>query len=203
MQQRSIVLRAASPTVEEGRVFARYLDTAAEGFFRFLLGRRSVDILATAFLEPDHDLSFQNVTFADREDRIVGMISGYTSTQHRRSSDRPLRQAAGRWNLQMMIVSTVFARLLGIIDTIEDGDFYLQAIAVDQELRGEGVGSTLMDFIEERAVASGSTRLALDVSAKNEGARQLYERRGMTVESQWPKRIVIPGLKLFRMTKTL
>ena len=28
-----------------------------------------------------------------------------------------------------------------IIDLIADGDFYLQAIAVDKELRGDGVGS--------------------------------------------------------------
>jgi len=145
MHQHSTVLRAASPTVEEGRVFARYLDTAAEGFFRFMLGRRSMDIIAAAFLKPDHDLSFQNATFAERDKVIVGMVSGYTAAQHRRSSGRPL----------------------------------------------------------EQAVASGSGRLVLDVSAKNDGARQLYEHRGMTVTSQWPKRLPIPGLKLFRMTKEL
>ena len=49
----------------------------------------------------------------------------------------------------------------------------------------------------------GSTRLSLDVSAKNEGARRFYERRGMTVESQWPKRLAIPVLKFYRMTKGL
>ncbi len=90
-----------------------------------------------------------------------------------------------------------------ILDTLADGDFYLQAIAIDTELRGEGVGSALMDSMEDRARASGSNRLSLDVSAKNEGARRLYGRRGMSVESQWPKRLVIPGLRLLRMTKTL
>ena len=203
MHQHSTVFRAANPTFDEGRVFARYLDTAAEGFFRFMLGRRAVDIVATAFIQPDHDLSYQNVTFAERNKVIVGMVSGYTAEQHRRSSDRTLKRAAGRWNLRMMVVSILFAPLLRIIDTIGDGDFYLQAIAVDRELRGEGVGSALMDLIEDRAVASGSARLALDVSAKNEGARRLYERRGMTVESQWPKRLAIPGLRFVRMTKAL
>jgi ribosomal protein S18 acetylase RimI-like enzyme len=203
MYQHPPVLRAANPTLEEGRVFARYLDTAAEGFFRFMLGRRSVDIIAMAFLEPDHDLSFQNATFAERDKIIAGMVSGYTAEQHRSSSGRPLKEAAGKWNLQMVVVTTLFAPLLRIIDTIDDGDFYLQAIAVDKEVRGKGVGSTLIDFIEEQAVASGSGRLVLDVSAKNDGARQLYEHRGMTVTSQWPKRLPIPGLKLFRMTKTL
>ncbi len=97
----------------------------------------------------------------------------------------------------------LFAPLMRIIDSIADGDFYLQAIAVDEELHGAGVGSVLMDSFEERARASGSTRLSLDVSAKNEGARRLYERRGWTVESQWPKRLPVAGLKFYRMTKRL
>ena len=97
----------------------------------------------------------------------------------------------------------LFAPLMRVTDAIADGDFYLQAIAVDRELRGDGVGSVLMDFFEERARASGSTRLALDVSARNEGACRFYARRGMTVESQWPKRLAIPGLKFYRMTKAL
>jgi len=54
---------------------------------------------------------------------------------------------------------------LRIIDTIADGDFYLQSIAVDKDYRGKGIGSTLMEFIEDAARAAGSKRLALDVSA--------------------------------------
>jgi ribosomal protein S18 acetylase RimI-like enzyme len=103
----------------------------------------------------------------------------------------------------MRIVMILFAPVMRITDSIPDGDFYLQFIGVDKVLRGEGVGSILMDSFEERARASGSTRLSLDVSAKNEGARRFYERRGMKVESQWPKRLPIPGLKFYRMTKGL
>jgi ribosomal protein S18 acetylase RimI-like enzyme len=203
MDQHSIIFRAAKPTFDEGLVFARYLDEAAEGFFRLMLGRRAMEIIATAFARTDHDLSFQNVTFAERDGVIVGMVSGYTAEQHRRSSNRPLKQAAGRNNIRFMVVSILCAPLLRIINTIADGDFYLQAIAVDGALRGEGVGSSLLNFIEDRARNTGSARLALDVSAKNEGARKLYRQRGMIVESQWPKRLAIPGLRFLRMTKAL
>ena len=199
----SITLRAAKPTIDEGLVFARYLDEAAEGFFRFMLGRRAEHIIAKSFLQGDHDLSHRNVTFAEHEDAIVGMISGYTAEQHRASSHRPLKKAAGRHNLRMGVVLFVFAPLMRIIDSIADEDFYLQAIAVDKELRGVGLGSILMDYLERRAISSGSTRLALDVSAKNEGARRFYERRAMVVESQWPKRLPIRALKFYRMTKVL
>ncbi len=203
MDRHSIVLRVAKPTFDEGLAFSRYLDEAAEGFFRFMLGRRVGHIIATAFVQPDHDLSYQNVTFAERDKVIVGMVSGYTAEQHRRSSRQPLKQAAGRRHLRMRIVLILFAPLMRILDSIADGDFYLQAIAVDKELHGDGVGSVLMDCFEERARTSGSTRLSLDVSAKNEGARRFYERRGMAVASQWPERLPIPGLRFYRMTKTL
>ena len=125
MERHSIVLRAANPTFDEGLAFARYADQAAEGFFRFMLGRRAGDIIATAFARPDHDLSYQNVTFAERDNVIVGMTSGYTAEQHRRSSLRPLKRAAGRGNLRMRIVLILFAPLMRIIDSIADGDFYL------------------------------------------------------------------------------
>ena len=203
MVRHSITLRAAKPTYDEGLAFARYLDEAAEGFFRFMLGRRAGHILATAFVKPGHDLSYENVTFAERGNAIVGMVSGYSAEQHRRSSRMPLKRAAGRFNLRMRIILILFAPLIRIIDTIDDDDYYLQAIAVDKELRGDGVGSVLMDCFEARARESGSIRLSLDVSAKNQVACRFYEHHGMKVTSQWPKRLPVPGLKFKRMVKTL
>ncbi len=201
MDQHSIVLRAAKPTFDEGLACGRYLDESAEGFFRFMLGRRAEHIIAEAYIQPDHNYSFQNVTFAEHDKQIVGMALGFTAEQHRHFSDQPLKESAGYPALRMTAVKTLFGPLMRILETIADGDFYLLAIAIDKELRGEGVGSALMDSTEERARACGSTQLSLDVSTRNEGARRLYERRGMTVESKWPKRLPIQGF--YRMTKAL
>ncbi len=198
-----IEFRPASLTRDDGLAFARYLDQAAEGFFRFMLGRRVEEILATAFVESGHDLSYENVIFASRGECVVGMVSAFTAERHHAASDRPLRRAAGRYNLRFALVSTLCAPLLRIIDTVEAGDFYLQAIAVDPECRGGGVGTALMDLAEDRAREEGTSRIVLDVSGDNEGARRLYERRGMTVISRWPKRLRIPKLSFVRMAKTL
>jgi len=203
MRMPSTTFRPASPSFDEGQLFARYLDQAAEGFFGFMLGPRAVDIIATVFTQPGHDLSYQYATFVERDKEIVGMVSGYTAEQHHQSSSNILEKAAGRYNLRFIIISALFSRIFRIIDSIGDDDFYLQSIAVDKEYRGEGIGSTLMEFIENAARAAGSKRLTLDVSAKNENARNIYEHYGMIVESQWPKRLAIPGLRLLRMTKPL
>lgn len=203
MDRNLIVLRNANPTFDEGLACGRYLDEAAEGFFRFMLGRKATQIIAKAFVQTNHSYSFKNVVFAEHKKCIVGMALGFTAEQHRRFSDQPVKEAAGYRALRMMIVKRLCTPLIRILNTLEDGDFYILSMAVDKELRGKGIGSALMDSMEERALAGGATRLALDVSAGNKGARKLYERRGMTIESQWPKRLVIPGLKLFRMTRKL
>jgi len=198
-----IVLRPAAPDFQEGLAFARYADEVADGFFGVMLGSRAHEIVATAYAETGHDLSYQNVTFAERDSVIVGMTLAYSAEQHRQSSRKPLFQAAG-WNkLRLVVVSTVFAPMMRIVDSMGDKDYYLQTIAVDEALRSEGVGTILMDAYEEDARAKGSTRLALDVFGENNRARQFYERRGWTIESQWPKRFKIPSLKFYRMTKDL
>ncbi len=96
----------------------------------------------------------------------------------------------------------LLAPMFRALTSIPDGGFYLLAVAVDDEMRGRGVGSALMDLVEERARRGGSSRLCLDVAVKNEGARRLYERRGMSAGARWPKLRLVPPL-FVRMTKML
>ena len=201
--QQSIVLRTANPSINEGLVCGKYLNEVAEGFFRLLLGNRFAEIIAKAYPQPNHSYSFENVIFAEYDKRIVGMALGFTAEQYQGFSVQPLKEAAGIRVLRMTVVNILFAPMLRILKTIAAGDYYLLSMAVDKEFRGKGIGTTLLDFIEERARTCGSNRLSLDVSSKNEGARRLYEHREMNIESQWPKRIPVPGIKFYRMTKSI
>ena len=65
------------------------------------------------------------------------MVSGYTFETHSHSSQQPLKEAMGRFNLRAIVVSTLLAPLFRVIDTIGENDFYIQAVAVDKELRGQ------------------------------------------------------------------
>lgn len=203
MDRPLIILRPAKPTHEEGLVFARYMDEAAEGFIRFMLGRRYAEIVAEAFTHPENNYSFQNVIFAEHDNTIVGMASGFTGEQHRRFTDEPLKRANGYPSLRMAVIKALLAPLMRILNTIDEDDFYILSIAIDKELRGKGIGSQLIKSMEDRAIVAHSARLSLDVAANNDNARRLYEHLGMTVDSRWPKRIKMPGLKLFRMAKPL
>lgn len=201
IKQPLIITRPANPTYDEGLLCGRYLNEAADGFFRFMFGRQFEQIIAKAYTQSDHSYSFQNVYFAEYGNRIVGMASGFTSEQFRRFSDHPIKEAAEHCYLRMTVVKTIFAPMFRILETINQGDFYLLAMATDKDFRGKGVGSALIDSIEAKARANGSARLSLDVSANNTIAHQIYENWGMAIESQWPRRLPMPGLKFYRMVK--
>ena len=202
MEQDTTRLRAARPEFGEGLLFARYMNQAAEGFFGFMLGPNAENIIASAFPKREHTLSYEHVMFAEREGVVIGMTSAYTGMQHRGFSEEPLKRAAGRSAFRMRCVRTLLWPLWRILETVAEDDFYLQGIAVEPKLRGAGIGSLLMKDFEDRASASGSARLCLDVGAKNTGARKLYARCGMVEFSQWPRSRLLPTV-FVRMTKTL
>ncbi len=54
----------------------------------------------------------------------------------------------------------------------------LHDFAVRPEWRGRGVGSALLDAVEERARARGCCKITLEVHDTNDRAKALYERRG-------------------------
>ncbi len=202
MNEQPIIVRAANPTRSEGLIFARFVDMAAEGQFRLLLGRRVTEILSSAFLVPDHDLSYEHAMFAEIDGTVVGMASGYTEAEHRRSSDQPLKQASGRFALRLRVMLILASPILRFLHTYEEGDFYIQFLAVDKPHRGQGIGSALIHEMENRAHTSQSTHLAIDVAARNTVARRLYEHLGFAVIAQWPN---LPRIRpnALRLTKPL
>lgn len=203
MSDSTVSLRPARPTTAEGLRFAHYLDTAAGGIFRFMLGSGSDRVLAEAYRSPGHDLSFERVTFAEVGGEIVGMASSHSSQQHEQSSESPILRAAGWRTVRMVAVSIALFRLFRFIDALDDGDSYLLALAVDAEQRGLGIGSTLFRHTEERARDAGSGRLTLVVAVDNENAQRLYERMGMTIVASSPRPMILPDGQVHRMAKPL
>ena len=203
MPSESVTVRPAIAILDEGLLFARYLNVAAEGAFRGLLGRDYDRVIGEAYLSPHHDLSYENAVFAERSGRIAGMASGYTAQQHEQSTDEPLRRAAGLRMARMAVLSVFWRGMKRFIKTVPNGDYYLLSVAVDGQYRGLGIGSALLDHYEEIGRAAGCARIVLDVAEKNAGARQLYERRGMGVEATSPSVLLIPGTRAKRMVKPL
>lgn len=196
-------IRRARPERDDGERFAAYFEVAADGLLTWMFGKRYVDVVVRAYLEPGHDLSHEYVWFAESDDGVAGMLSGYSSADHAEASDAPLFRAAGIRSVRALGAALMAARLFSFMGRLPDGDWYVQALAVDSSRRGRGVGSLLLDHAERVAVSEGSTRLALDVAIDNDDARRLYERRGMAVEDTSPSVLFEPGMAVHRMAKRL
>ena len=54
---------------------------------------------------------------------------------------------------------------------------YIQSLAVDDRLRGQGIGSALMEFVEQRVLRE-QPNVFICASSFNPGAQRLYERLG-------------------------
>jgi ribosomal protein S18 acetylase RimI-like enzyme len=62
--------------------------------------------------------------------------------------------------------------------SIEPGTMRIEFLAVDESVRGAGVGSALLRAVEQRACADGANLLELSVEPENSSARRLYSREG-------------------------
>ena len=57
-------------------------------------------------------------------------------------------------------------------------EIHINNVAVLPELRGQGMGTSLMNHVLDEARRLGARRATLEVRASNERARRLYERLG-------------------------
>ncbi|MBL7980114.1 MAG: GNAT family N-acetyltransferase [Bacteroidetes Order II. Incertae sedis bacterium] len=76
-------------------------------------------------------------------------------------------------------VASVQSALLGFVVLQMCGTFkgYIQSIFVVPEARSLGIGTVLLDYVENR-IFQTSPNVFLCVSSFNDAARRLYERRG-------------------------
>ncbi|HKJ26684.1 MAG TPA: GNAT family N-acetyltransferase [Anaerolineales bacterium] len=89
---------------------------------------------------------------------------------------------------------------------------YIHSFRVREHLQGNGLGTWLMDHAEEDLIERGFREVTLNVAEENEGALQLYLRRGYQIIKHIPGRwsyyddkgklqhVAEPG---FRLMKTL
>ncbi len=167
-----------------------------------MFGKRLEDIVSKAYVEPNHDLSYETALFAEADGEVVGMASGYTAEQHRRFNRKVVNRAAGRSIVRISIIYALLSPMMRFLHTYDEGDFYLQFLAVDEAFRGRGIGSVLIHAMEERGRERGSTQYAIDVSGRNDNARRLYGHQGFVDRACWPRlRFMRPVIQ--RMVKPL
>jgi ribosomal-protein-alanine N-acetyltransferase len=57
---------------------------------------------------------------------------------------------------------------------------HVQTIAVHPGHRGQGLGTEIMEFLEEQSLKEGANRIILEVARRNQRARGLYKKCGFS-----------------------
>lgn len=202
IQDDTLIIREAQPDLDEGLIAARFVDEASEGFFKSILGIKTYEIIADAFVKSNNEYSFENSTMIECEGRVVGMISGYTSIEKEGFTKNVLNQFPRGAKFRILIFSVIGRLLSRFLGPHGKEDYYLQTITVNSGMRGKGIGQILLRHSEEIAIEKGAKILSLDVSSKNYKAINSYLRFGMRATSSWPNFLKLPPV-FTRMEKEL
>jgi [ribosomal protein S18]-alanine N-acetyltransferase len=106
------------------------------------------------------------------------------------SFTNPWTRAMYAWELQnrsvchIYVVRTRDHRVAGFCAFwLVFDEIHLNNVAMLPHLRGQGIGTALLQHIVEEGRRLGAKRATLEVRASNEGARRLYERLGFSVSA--------------------
>ncbi len=164
-----LTIRPATPA---DALQAAELILAANGELAWhLTGTQSAEAarraLAELFGHAGHRLSYSTALIAERAGEVLGLALAYPGEDAVRL-DQPLRQRLQTLGRTEQIVSEGLS-----------GEYYLDTLAVSASARGQGVGSALLQHLQQQGRRQGRP-LGLLVEQGN-AAQRLYERLGFVV----------------------
>ena len=105
----------------------------------------------------------------DDENHIIGILIYYVSKFSNHFNFKSLR-------LLIVDILDYF-----VLSDVNPGDLYIAEIAIDNSLRGQGLGQKVLSEVIDYAKSKNLNRVLLDADFRNSGAKSLYERMGFKV----------------------
>jgi ribosomal protein S18 acetylase RimI-like enzyme len=154
----------------ESRVIAELYRISSDGVADYIWtqlaepGEDVLDVGARRYARENTDFSYQNVTVAVVDDKVVGMLAAYALG--------PAEQPGTEFDFNIDPVLRPFAILE------QPNSYYVSGVAVFPEYRGSGIGGRLMQIAFDEARVRALPQVSLIVFEKNVGAKRLYDRLG-------------------------
>jgi len=157
---------------------------AGGGLLEFLLdglvpGMTAAEVTAHDLAENKGVRSYRNVMVAEVNKQVKGMAFSYHSRHH--GIDQELREFVPEERLQPL--EPLFSARV-------ENSLYLDTLAVDQDLRGRGVGKKLVELTKRKALDMGLDSLSLIVNVNNQDALGLYRNLGFQAVREIPLQIL-------------
>ncbi|MGC9517094.1 MAG: GNAT family N-acetyltransferase [Methanomicrobiales archaeon] len=129
----------------------------------------------------NNSLGFERIiVFIGNNHEIQGVLVYSCGDEFKNTGEfKVLRQNLNLWNvLKFLLMDWWDGHFLA---DLNEEDFYLACVAVDENVRGKGIGTFILENAIEIARKYGFKRVVLDVDLDNEGAYNLYKRTGFKI----------------------
>ena len=118
----------------------------------------------------NNQYSFQNTWILEKDNKIAGSFTLYDGGQL-----KDLRQPV------LDLLSEKYNQTIHPQDETEEGEIYIDTIAVFPEYRGQGLGNIILDYIIDEIAIKQNKTVGLLVDFTNPKAKKLYESKGFRV----------------------
>lgn len=143
-------------------------DGAVEYLFHDLVpGRSAMQLLSDGLQQDTFPHTFRSSIVAISDQEVVGMALSYPAQFHCITSE-----------LENFLPADRLERFRDFYSSRVEGSYFLDAMSVDGEYRGKGIGKALLDQTKDKARSEGFTELSLIVFADNTTAVSFYEQSG-------------------------
>lgn len=140
--------------------------------------QRAAAVVGQLYCRPRNRFSGQYATVVEIAGRLAGILVSYPA------SEMPRLDLGMARHLFSIYGAGGFARFVGralplaLVREAYPGEYFINSLATAPDLRGQGIGSRLLAWAEDKARAVGCAACALSVALDNQRARALYERQG-------------------------
>jgi len=174
-------LKIREATLDDCRAIAELALMAGEGIPAYFWeqsrrGRQDIiDVGANNLTSETENFSYRNVTIAEVDGKIAGMLLAY--------------KLPPPGNLDDLNEYPEFIRPLIELEQCVPGSYYINMIATYPGFRGKSIGTRLMGTVSESALEAGCKLISVEVFEQNQGALKLYQRLGYEITE---RRRVVP-----------
>ncbi|AOZ94378.1 GNAT family N-acetyltransferase [Paenibacillus crassostreae] len=180
-------------TKEDAPNASRLLYDALHDIAHQLTGQTSeldaIDVLGQFFIQEEGRLSYHQIIVKELDGEAVGIAVSYAGSDAKRL-DHPIVQYLRNLKNDPSIE---------LDQEADEDEYYIDTLSVSPMYERQGIGTELMQAVENEARRLHFTRIALAVLEDNIGACALYQRSGYKVN----KDIVINGRIYHHMVKRI
>lgn len=160
------------------QMLAQYIYYASDGVLEYLFediipGMTVTQLLTHGLQDEKRYNSYKDITVAENNQKIVGMIQSYSSIHHR--IDGEMKSFLPRERLE---------QFNEFYNSRVDNSLLINTMFVDEKFRCKGIGTALISLARNKAKSLGFNKLSLFVLSDNITAQKVYHSNGFKIKKE-------------------